>query len=542
MSESGMTGMPADERSGSSREEQKRPNIVLMMADDMGYSDIGCYGSEIRTPNLDRLGSDGLRLTQIYNYARCCPTRASLLTGLHPHQAGVGHMVDDYGLPGYQGYLNDRCVTIAEALRLGGYRTAMSGKWHVGGQYSTEGTEWTPGAPGFPRPTDRGFDAFYGTLTGAGSYFNPHTLMRDDAPIDPEGDEFYYTDAISDHAVSMIDTNASEPEPFFLYVAYTAPHWPLHALPEDIERYRGTYLKGWDTVRTERLERMRSMGLLNPDWPMTPRDEQAPPWSDVPDKDWEDMRMAVYAAQIDRMDQGIGRIMAALRNHGLEADTLVMFLSDNGGCAELLREDGHIASAPALTRNGETVQSGNVHGLTPGAADTFMSYDLPWANASNTPFRLYKHWVHEGGISTPFIAHWPAAIPAGSIAHQPAHLIDIMPTILELTGVAYPETFRDSSVTPLEGESLAPLFRGEEWSRERAICWEHEGNRAVRSEHWKLVSKHPGAWELYDMQGDRTELNDLAGLYPREAEELSMIHDAWAARCGVLPWEHVRPG
>ncbi|MGH2350299.1 MAG: arylsulfatase [Chloroflexota bacterium] len=524
-----------------------RPNIVLILVDDMGYSDIGCYGSEIRTPNLDGLAAGGLRLTQMYNGARCCPTRASLLTGLYPHQAGVGHMVRDLGAPGYQGYLNDRCVTIAEALRAGGYRTLMSGKWHVGGQYSTRPEEWRAGQPGFPTPLDRGFERFFGTLAGAGSYFNPHTLMRDREFIAPEGDDFYYTDAIGENAAAMIDQVVGEgSEPFFLYAAYTAPHWPLHAPAEDVARYRGRYRAGWDALRLERHARLKELGLLSGTWALSPRDEQAPAWDDVPDQDWEDARMAAYAAQVEGMDRSVGTILNALRSHGLEEHTLVMFLSDNGGCAEFLREDGSHGSAPPLTRDGRPVRIGNVKGLHPGPADTYMSYDLPWANASNTPFRLYKHWVHEGGISTPFIAHWPAVIPAGGIAHTPCHLIDVMATCLDATGVPYPQEHHGVAVTPLEGESLLPLCRSrpgeaEAWSRQREICWEHEGNRAVRQGKWKLVSKFPGTWELYDMDADRTELHDLSQQHLDKAAELAAIYDTWAVRCGILPWEQIRP-
>jgi len=518
-----------------------RPNIILILADDMGYSDIGCYGSEIETPNLDELGEGGIRFTQMYNCARCCPSRASLLTGLYPHQAGVGHMVHNLGVPAYQGYLNDNCITIAETLRLAGYRTLLSGKWHVGGYYSTHSEEWRPGEKEHPTPGDRGFQHWFGALAGAGSYFNPHALARDGEFVQPEGDAFYYTDAISDEAAAMIDLYAGEPEPFFLYVGYTAPHWPLHALPEDIERYRGKYARGWDILRTQRHEELKGLGILSRKWPISPRDEQAPPWPEIREQDWEDARMAVYAAQVDRMDQGIGKIIAKLAERGIQENTLVIFLSDNGGCAELLREDGNIGSAPPYTRDGRPVRIGNTREVMPGTDDTFMSYDLPWANASNTPFRLYKHWVHEGGISTPFIVYWPGRIDAGSITHQPAHLIDIMPTCLEAAGARYPKECEGRPILPLEGESLVPAFGDQDWSRGQEICWEHEGNRAVRQSRWKLVSRHPGKWELYAMEDDRTELDDLSARYPDKVRELESIYNIWAQRCGVLPWEKIRP-
>jgi arylsulfatase A-like enzyme len=521
-----------------------RPNVVLILVDDMGFSDIGCYGSEIRTPNLDALAAGGLRLTQMYNGARCCPTRASLLTGLYAQQAGVGHMVNNLGDPAYQGYLNERCVTIAEALRPAGYRTLMSGKWHVGGQYGLDPAQWQRGEPGFPTPLQRGFDHFYGTLAGAGSYFNPHTLTRDGEYIQPEGDDFYYTDAIGQEAAAMIEQAAEDNVPFFCYVAFTAPHWPLHAFPEDIARYRGRYADGWDGLRASRYRRMRDLGILPTDWEISPRDLQAPPWESLSpaEHDWEDARMATYAAQVERMDRSVGTVLAALRRNGLENETLVMFLSDNGGCAELLHEDGPNQSAPRTTRDGRPVRVGNVRGLMPGPADTYMSYDLPWANASNTPFRLYKHWVHEGGISTPLIASWPGVIPAGGISHSPCHVIDVLPSSLAAGGVTYPKDRAGVPLPPPEGESLLPLFEGNlGWQRERPICWEHEGNRAVRRGNWKLVSKFPGNWELYDMERDRTELHDLAADHSDVVRNLTTIYAAWASRCGVLPWEAIRP-
>lgn len=519
-----------------------RPNFVVIMADDMGFSDLGCFGSEIRTPNLDQLATDGLRLTQMYNNARCCPTRASLLTGLYPHQAGIGHMVTDLGALSYQGYLNDSCVTIAEALRLAGYRTLMSGKWHVGGSYLI-GEEWSPGAPGYPRPVDRGFDQHYGTLTGHGSYFYPHTLVKNETFVQPDED-FYYTDAITDEAVAMIDAAVRDEQPFLLYIAHVAPHWPLHAVAEDIDRYRTTYREGWEVLRARRHRRLQSLELIDADWPISPRDEFCPPWSTTPHKDWESARMAVYAAQVDRTDQGVGRVVSKLRDTGSLDDTLVIFLSDNGGCAELLAEDGPQQAGPGLlyhrTPDGRAVRAGNSPDVWPGSDDTFMSYGLPWANASNSPFRLFKHWVHEGGISTPFIAHWPAVIGAGRITHEPVHVTDVMATLLDLSAATYPAMYEGRKVFPLEGESFAPLLRGKEWSRTNPICWEHEGNRAVRQGRWKLVSKYPGGWELYDMERDRTETVDLSRQHPAQAAEMAAVYFRWAERVGVTDWDELR--
>ncbi len=507
----------------------------------MGYSDIGCYGSEIHTPNLDRMAEGGIRFTQMYNSARCCPTRASLLTGLAPQQAGVGHMVRDCGVgPAYQGYLRDDCVTIAEALKAGGYRTFYSGKWHCGGTYAPNKPEtWRPGSEGFPYPLSRGFDRFFGTVAGGGSYFRPYALMEQDRFVDLGDREFYYTDAISENAAAMIDQAAGDDGPFFLHVTYTAPHWPLHALGEDIAKYEGKYRGGWDAIRTARHEQLKGLGILNPKWEISPRDAEAPPWEnlDAKRRDWEDLRMAVYAAQIDCMDRGVGLILAKLRELNIEDNTLVMFLSDNGGCAEFLAEDGHTQRYDQVPPWCGPVQCGNRPDLHPGGPDTFMSYDLPWANASNSPLRLYKHWVHEGGIATPLICRWPAAAAAGGIAHQPCHVMDIMATCLDAAGVNYPAEHNGRAIQPLEGESFAPVLRGREsWRRRREICWEHEGNRAVRQENWKLVSKHPGEWELYDMDEDRTELTDLAGRNQPKVAELAAIYDEWASRSGVLPW------
>jgi arylsulfatase len=520
---------------------------VLILVDDMGYSDIGCYGSEVRTPNLDALAHKGVRFSHAYNGARCCPTRASLLTGLYAQQAGVGHMVSDHGVgPAYQGFLRDDCVTIAEALKPAGYRTYMSGKWHVGGVFTTNKPEtWRPGDPRHPIPIQRGFDRHYGILGGAGNYFDPPCLVRGDTVVAEGGGDYYITDAVTEEAIGMIDDAAATNDPFFLYVSYTAPHWPLQALPEDIARYEGTYGKsGWDAVRAHRHEELNASDILDPCWEISPRDEEAPPWQEAPRKEWEDLRMAVYAAQIDRMDQGVGRIRAHLRELGMEGNTLIMFLSDNGGCAEFLREDegdGWPGCYAKTLPDGRQVQVGNVPGRRPGPADTFMSYDLPWANASNSPFRLYKHWVHEGGIATPLILHWPEGIgPEPRIEHAPVHIIDIMPTILEAAGAEYPSERGDNPVPPMEGESLLPLVQGRSFQRGVPLFWEHEGNRAVRRGRWKLVSKYPGPWELYDMVEDRTELHDLADRKPDVVAELSSLYDEWADRIGVVPWEQLR--
>ncbi len=527
-----------------SRKESRRPNILVILSDDMGFSDLGCYGGEIDTPNLNGLAASGLRFTQFYNTARCCPTRASLMTGLYPHQAGIGHMMEDKGYEGYRGDLSRNAVTIAEALKLAGYGTYMCGKWHVTPRVRPE-------APKYNWPCQRGFDRFFGTIAGAGSYFDPSALTLDNTQI-PPGNDFYYTDAISDHAVQFLSGHSPE-EPFFLYVAYTAAHWPLHARPEDIAKYNGRYNAGWDLIRQARLERMRKMGLIDTAWEMTPRDPNVPAWEEEPLKDWHIRRMEVYAAMIECMDRGIGRIVECLRKNGQLDNTLILFMQDNGGCAEEIGSAAsqapepappmapdalQLQSQPKNTRSGDPVRRGR--GVFPGPADTYQSYGQGWANASNTPFRLYKHWVHEGGISTPLIVHWPAGIrDGGAIRRQSGHLIDIMPTCLDAAGAAYPTTFAGHSIPPRVGRSLLPAFDNRPIERPEGLFWEHEGNRAVRKDRYKLVARHNQPWELYDMTKDRTEMHDLSSEHPELVTQLKQMYQAWARRSQVLPWQQV---
>lgn len=429
--------IPGCQDGGRAEESQlgPKPNIIIIMADDMGYSDIGCYGGEINTPNIDRLAANGLRFTQFYNTARCCPTRASLLTGLYSHQTGVGHMTDNKSRPSYQGYLNDRCVTVAEALKPAGYSTYMVGKWHVcpinrNTCGSSKRHVW---------PRKRGFDRFYGTISGAGSYFDPQCLIRDNEIIQPESEDFHYTDAISDNAAAFVTEHfQSNPDkPFFMYVAYTSPHWPLHAPDEYIEKYKGRYDAGWDKLRAERHKHMIKMGFVDAKWPLSPRDRKVGPWERAKNHDWYARRMEVYAAQIDQMDTGIGRILNALEND-LE-NTLILFLADNGGCHEELFPNSWLDDiVNKTTPDGRPVRIGNFPEIMPGPPDTYQSYGYPWANASNTPFRLFKHWVHEGGIATPLIAHWPAVIKQKEkITHQPGHVIDLMATCTDVAGAQY---------------------------------------------------------------------------------------------------------
>ena len=540
------------------------PNIVIVLADDMGYSDIGCYGSEIATPSLDSLAKNGLRFTQFYNGARCCPTRAALLTGLYAHQAGIGLMEGDSGFDGYRGDLSRKAVTVAEVLRPAGYRTYMTGKWHVtsGKGPNSNNANW---------PVQRGFDRFYGTISGAGSFYDPATLCRDNQFITPLNDadykpkQYYYTDAISDNAVKFMEDHAKDhaQKPLFLYVAYTSAHWPMHALPEDIARYKGRYAAGYDAIRQARLKRARELGVLDPRWEMSPTVGK---WDTVKDREWEIQCMEVYAAMVESMDRGIGRIAAELKRQGRLENTLFVYLQDNGGCAEgygrksnadeikdkVLKSMGPDDLQtkiwpPMQTRDGRPVATGP--GTAPGADDTYVAYGRDWANVSNTPFRGYKHDGLEGGISTPFIVHWPAGIPEprrNAVVNSPAHLIDLMSTCVDISNAAYPKEFKGENIKPMEGVSLVPAFLGKDLPRTAPLAWEHHGNSALRDGKWKIVTeyrdKQPTKWELYDMDADRTELHDLAATQPEKLKELVDKWQAWADRVGVQPWPFKRGG
>ena len=533
--------------------EPARPNIIVILADDMGFSDLGCYGGEIDTPNLDSLAKGGVRFTQFYNMARCCPTRASLLTGLYPHQAGIGHMTDDRGHDGYRGDLNRNCVTIAEALRPAGYSTYAVGKWHV-----TKALRATTLEEKNNWPLQRGFDRFYGTIIGGGSFWDPSFLTRDNTPVsafaDPEykpADGFYYTDAISDHAVRFVREHKAE-KPFFLYVAYTAAHWPMHAREADIAMYKGHYDAGYQAVRDARYQRMLELGVINKtQTTLTPVPEKA---KETEFWEWDRRNMEVYAAMVTSMDRGIGRLIEQLKASGQYENTLICFMQDNGGCAEGMGRGANAtqrAVAPALppiadsflqtlltpkqTRDGYPVRQGK--GVMAGGADTYIGYGEAWAAVSNTPFREHKHWTHEGGISTPLIAHWPAALMEGGgrFVREPAHLIDIMATCVDVAGVKYPAEKDGHSIKPMEGVSLRPAFAAAPIApTPRILYWEHEGNRAVRDGKWKLVAMKRKPWELYDINADRSEQHDLAAAQPERVREMSAKWDAYAARANVL--------
>lgn len=500
-------------------------NVILILADDMGFSDLGSFGGEIATPNLDRLANSGLRLNQFYNTARCSPSRASLLTGRHPHETGIGILNDDDRPWGYPGTLSQDHATAAEHFKAAGYATCLSGKWHLSSDTKEPNDSW---------PTRRGFDDFYGILGGAGDYFHPRDLYRGEERQETPGVGYYFTDAVSDHAAGFVRDSAAADTPFFLYLAYTAPHWPLHAPAGIVEDYDEVYARGWDDLRTERMRRLVEAGILGSESALTDRDPSQPAWDDAADHEWEARRMSVYAAQVDSMDRGIGLVLEAVESAGLTEDTLVVFLSDNGACAETMPPaDAPLfrQRQPSQAMDGRPMRIGNTPDIVPGPADTYASYGTAWANLSNTPFRYYKRWVHEGGIATPLIASWPAGnLADGSVVTTPFQLINVLPTLLEAAGLA---------VADGPGDSMLPVWRGDEDTEDRTLYWEHVGNAAVRRGGWKAVRTSNGPWELYDMRTDRSELHDLAQRQAGLLEGLVAAWQTWADSVGVIPWPTV---
>jgi arylsulfatase len=510
---------------------QPRPNIIVILADDMGYSDLGCYGSEIQTPNLDALAKDGVLFTQFYNAARCCPSRASILTGLYPHQAGIGAMIGDSAkneeISAYQGFLGSNCVTLGEVMTLNGYCTISSGKWHVGD--TTEAM----------MPYRRGFDRTFFTPGGAGSYYfaggengRPKPCKVDGKDVMPWKD-FYDTDAVFDYTMRFIGERPAKP--FFAYVTPKAPHWPLHAKPEDIAKYKGVYDGGWDVLRKQRYEKQIKLGLVSEDWKPAPRsdgDGTVPAWDSLSSEQRQEMaaKMEVYAAQVDSLDQNVGKLVDFLKKESLFDNTLIFFLADNGACAEPDDEP--------LGKDWKNGKGGPV-----GSPTSFASYGRCWAEVSNTPFRLWKQKIHEGGIATPLIASWPLGISAkGSVNRQSGHLMDIMATCLDVCGGTYPAEYNGQKIQPVEGISFAPVFQGLERKEHDEIAWEHFASRGVRCGRWMLVSSSPdnwthakpGPWELYDMKDDRTEMKNLAASMPEKVKELAAQYTNWARRVGVI--------
>lgn len=538
-----------------SKAEPQRPNVVVILSDDMGYSDLGCFGSEINTPNIDKLAENGLRFTQFYNTARCSPTRASLLTGLYPHQVAMGQLASSqWEEPGYIDDLSKNGVTLAELFKSNGYATYMSGKWHLSYNIKQDGDQsnW---------PLQRGFDRYFGMIAGSGSFYNPYSLASGNTFIAP-GKDFYFTDAISDTTVKYIDEHP-EDKPFFMYVAYTAPHWPLHAPESEIQKYDGVYDAGWDKIREARFARLKELGIIDEECVLTERGVSIPDWEDEPMKEWQTRRMETFAAMIDIMDQGIGRIVTALEERGMLENTIIFYMHDNGGCAEtqgtnrpevpLTDEQKILRPFPEdsvmqerrndYARDGRFIRRGR--GVMAGPPDTWVAYGEDWANVSNTPFRLYKHYVHEGGISTPLVVSWPRGIKAkNELRDQTGHLIDIMATCIDIAGLEYPEEYNGHEILPYEGKSLVPAFKNKPVEREY-LFWEHEGNRALRMGKWKLVSKvekfkvfteEDDNWELYDMENDRSETVNLAGEYPEKVKEMAAFWEEQAVRMQVKPW------
>jgi arylsulfatase A-like enzyme len=483
-----------------------RPNIIIILADDMGYSDLGCTGSEIQTPNLDRMAKEGVLFTHFYNTSRCCPSRTSLLTGQYQWDAGMGHMdTTESRFPEYQGFINDKSVTIAEVLKENGYQTFMSGKWHVG---SKERSMW---------PDYRGFEQFYGVPNGGGIYFYPSIYW--DRPVYWNGeqvipdDSWYSTDAFTDYAIDYLKDKRDKKKPFFMYLAYVAPHFPLMAKPQDIEKYRDTYKSGYDVIRKARFEKQKAIGLIPAG--LEASDPVYPEWNTVEDKNQEAMEMAVYAAMVDCLDQNIGKLMTTLEEENISENTIVFFLSDNGACQTDYNKTPDVEI---------------------GTRGSNVAYGI-WNNVSNTPYRMRKGQEHEGGIITPLIVHWPEGIKqTGKRISHTAHINDLMPTCLELAGAEYPETYKDVLLDPLDGQSFLPLLNGKTRKDTPTYYWEHEGNKAVRHGDWKLVALHNEDWELYNLKLDPFELNNLIDEAPEEAERLLLLYEKWSNKHGVKPW------
>ncbi len=459
----------------------ERPNIVLIMADDLGFSDLGCYGSEIETPRLDSLAAGGLRFTQFYNTAKCHSSRVSLMTGLYCDQAGSTSL--------------SRGATVAEVLSSAGYFTAMVGKWHLSKQ-----------------PTDFGFQRYWGHLSGATNYFTGDKTFRLngekwDVPAMLNGRPFYTTHAVADFAVQFLEEAAKQDKPFLLYTAFNAPHYPLQAPEEMVRKYDRRYDCGWDELRVRRHRKQLESGLLPAAWKLSPRPDHVPAWNSLSEKErqWEADRMEVFAAMVDVLDQSVGRIVDLLKSNGILDNTLILFCSDNGAC-------------PFERTKGRY--------LKPWDPKSYWTYDASWAHAGNTPFRLYKQNQHEGGISSPLIVHWPEGLKTrpGSFTNQPGHLIDFMATFIDLAGARYPKQIGDRRIDPLQGSSLLPIFRGQTREAHETLYFHFGTDRALRQDPWKLVSAKLGRWELYNMVEDRTELNDLSS---RQPERVAAMAAEW---------------
>lgn len=515
-----------------------RPNIILILADDLGWGNIGCFGGPIETPNLDRMAADGARFSQFYTYPRCCPARAMLMTGLHPHEVGVGHMTfrrrgknpsvmeDRMKVPpAYRGWVRGTIPTLPEMLRSAGYGTYMAGKWHIG---NNDTATW---------PTSRGFDKFYGFLDGTSEYYKPADLIRDTRKIQPEGERYYTTDAFTREAMGYIDGHLREKpnSPFFLYLAFNAPHFPMQAMPEDYAKYRGKFKAGWDVIREQTLERQKAMGLLPSNAVLSPRSGDmrrlgtqpgaVPAWEDIDaaQKDAMDAIMATYAAMVDRLDQNIGRLINHLRNTDQLDNTIICFLSDNGAEAE---------SPPLGEFDAAKLGQYDMEG-------PHYYYGRAWANVSNTPFREFKHFTYQGGVMSPLIIRWPKGTSPkvrGGFVREFTFLADIVETCLDYGGASRPAIIEGKPTPKMDGQSLRELLAGKKVASREPVCIEHEGNRLVREGKWKLVSYFEKQWELYDLESDPTEQRNLALENVDTTKRLAAAYDSWADRVGVIPW------
>ncbi|MFD7307974.1 arylsulfatase [Promicromonospora sp. NPDC059942] len=502
----------------------RRPDVLVVLADDLGFSDLGAFGGEIDTPALDRLARRGVRMSSFYATPRCSPSRAALLTGRHAHDVGVGVLTSDDRPDGYRGSPDPAAPTLAERLRAVGYTTALAGKWHLSSRTDEPDETW---------PTRRGFDEFYGVLPGATSYYAPPLVQGEERlPPSATAGDYYLTDDLSRYARGFVERAHRAGRPWFLYLAYTAPHWPLHAREADVAQYRERYLAGWDRLRERRLAAQHRLGLATAT-DLPPRDPRVPAWAETTDREWEAERMAVYAAQVEAMDRGVGALLDQLAAQGTLDDTLVVFCSDNGACAEELPPPSGSLSpdvSPPTTRDGRAVRVGSSPAVVPGPEDTFASYGRAWAHLSNTPFRLYKRWVHEGGIASPLIASWPAGgVRGGGRTAGPGHVVDVAPTVLRAAG---------GDADGMTGVSMLDQWRGAP-AVERPLFWEHLGNAAVRHGRWKLVREAGQPWELYDVGADRGETHDLAAAHPGVVARLERCWEAWARSAGVIGWDRL---
>ena len=537
--------------SGCQSTKPERPNIIVILADDLGYSDLGCYGGEVQTPNLDKLAQNGLRFSQFYNAGKSCPTRASLLTGLYPHQAGIGRMTFDQGLPGYRGTLTHNGVTIPELLQNVGYQTSMIGKWHVAEtplredqrQWLAHQVQYDEFASLENYPTQRGFHYFYGTIYGVVNFFDPFSLVYGEEPVRSVPSGYYSTVALADSAVACVNRYAKSDDPFFMHLAFHAPHWPLHALPEDIKKYEDVYKVGWEAIRNLRYERMKKLGIFNTSEEFLSERQFNDAWADNPDAEWDTHAMAVHAAMVDRMDQEIGKLLRTLEKNGQLDNTLILFMSDNGCSSENCQNypPGE-NDRPAEMRNGEPIIYPRKKETLPGPENVFASIGPKWANVANTPFRFWKGIMYEGGVCTSAIAHWPKGmkIKKGSVIADPAHVMDIMATCLELSGATYPAIYNGNDIIPLSGKSFASVFKtGKRDQRHEFIGFEHFREKAlVTNDGWKMVQGPRNAefeWELYNLKTDRTEMSNVAAQHPEKLRELIEKYKEWTEQTAVVP-------